>query len=217
MIKFALTIISIILGITTLILTIRLKSRRSLAYEILSETQVLEVREEVSRQIRVFYGDQRVKDLNLVLIGIVNNGNREIKKEDFVDPLTLVFNSTAEILDIKIEDKYPRNLKVDYEKKTQNKLEIGLDLVNPRDWFVLKILIAKYSNFDDFDGRISGVSEIEEYKHPISIIKHFSGLILFAIILASIYLAANISSAPSSKLVPYFQKCTKIYAKVYIL
>jgi hypothetical protein len=192
MIELTLTIVSIVLGITTIVLTIRLRSRRSLAYKILSETQVLEVKEQVSQRIRVFYEDQKIKDLHLVLIGIVNDGNREIKKEDFVEPLALVFNSTAEIVDIKIEDRYPENLAVAYNKKAQNKLEIGLDLVNPRDWFILKILISKYSDFG-VNARISGVGEIEEYRPPMSIVKRFSGLIFFGIILILIYMSAKVS------------------------
>lgn len=154
---------TIFFGILTLILTNKLTRRKSLAYKVLVETPLVRMISLIKEDFRAIYEQEEAKNIYLLLIGIRNNGNMQISKEDFKKPVSFEFNPQAMILDVELEKSEPKKLSARLDLVGSNKVAIMLDLMNPKEWFILKFLIAEYESFD-IDSHIIEMGKISEYR-----------------------------------------------------
>lgn len=160
-------IIGVIIALFTLI-----KSRRkkSLEYRIISDTLIFEtenLEDQMKEHLRVFYGQKEVKNISLLEVKFTNNGDFHIAGDDFKKPLSIEFNQGARILgEIEIKDSDPKDLLIRSTVTAENKAEIIPDLMNPKEWFVLKLLVAENSDYD-IDARIAGIKKLTGYEPPM--------------------------------------------------
>jgi hypothetical protein len=149
-------VISSILVITIYILQ---RKTKKLSYEVLSNSQLLTVEEELQGKVKVLYDGNEVKNVHLLTIKIINDGNQSILPTDFVRPLRISVNLSATILTKEIIDENPQKLGIEYELDG-NTIIFTPSLLNAKDSFTLKMLVSNLDGRINFDCRINGVQDI---------------------------------------------------------
>jgi len=155
-------IMGLVVGIVSYI---KLKVKKRLSYEVKSRFSLLKIGNQIKHDVKVIYGQEEVKNIHLLLVKIINDGNKHILEEDFIEPITFKFNHQAKVLDTEIQDSDPKNIKMSFDSRTNNVVEIMPVLLNPGDWFVLKLLVSEYEDFE-LGARIIGVRKLTIYKYP---------------------------------------------------
>ena len=167
-IEILLGLLAVIAAITVpLIIYFLQKSKKRLAYEVVSNTQLVGVKSEVQNKIKIYYENKLVADVHLLLIRIINNGNQSISIGDFAKRIDINLGNNLNILTCEILRQYPDNLDVNVIKMI-NSIEIEPLLLNPKDNFTIKILLSDYKEDFEVSARIEGIGKIEVYKgaHP---------------------------------------------------
>lgn len=159
--------LAIFFGITTLILTVKMRRKRSLCYTVISETPLLSIKERIREDIKIIYRNEEVKDLHFLLIGIENDGNEPLQMDDFKKPITFMFNSQAKILEDGIAYSHPEDLQISSDRKADNEIGFVPELLNPKESFVLKFVLTEYDNFN-VQTRVVGLKEIKKHIYSSS-------------------------------------------------
>lgn len=168
--------IEILLGFSAVIAAITVpliiyflqKSKRRLAYEVVSNAQLVGVKSEVQNKIKIYYENKLVENVHLVSIRIINSGNQPISIDDFARPISIQLGSNTNILTSEVLGLNPKDLDVSI-LKMQNSVEIQPLLLNPNDSLTLNILISDYRGGLEVSARVRGISNIEIYRKPESI------------------------------------------------
>jgi hypothetical protein len=134
------TVVTILIPI---IIYLKSTPTRSLSYKIINIIPLLDFREEVKDKIKITFMGNKVEDVTLSLIQFVNTGKKELTKDDFVEPITLIFDKDNKILTAEISESKPENLGVVLSSK-DNVLTIdGIKLINSKEFFTIKIFTTK--------------------------------------------------------------------------
>ncbi len=147
------------------------KSKKRLAYEVISDTQLVGVKSEVQNKIKIYYENEPVENVHLISIEFINNGNQPISIDDFTRPVNIHLGDDVNILTCEILDQNPRNLDVNFVN-TQDSIKIQPLLLNSNDNFTLNVLLSNYKGELEVSARVKGISNIEVYRKPESIKKH---------------------------------------------
>lgn len=196
--------IGILVGLATFVLAaFWQKKRKKIAYEIISNTQLLSVKDEVKSRLQILFDQKPVHNLNLVVLKIYNAGNEPISPEDFKDKLTVEFGDNAQILEADVVDVFPKNMQANIEQ-TANSISLVPLLLNDGDSVKLKILLSKYSHIH-ITGRITGVNQISgagiEQLTPRSFLKDLATILGFAVV-GTVCGAIAVSLFVSEKILP---------------
>jgi hypothetical protein len=173
---------AIAIGIAIL-LYYRQRRRKRLGYQILANTPVLTVDEEIRGKIKVSYEDIAVRNLQLLLLKFINTGNVPIATVDFERPLSISFGSDAKILSSEVIASSPSDLSPSISATTQGILVAPL-LLNPNDYFTIKALVTERQGGVSVTARIIGVERVVYVKE--SLIKR--GAPMFAVGVVSLCL-----------------------------
>ncbi len=146
---------------TSIILYMKSRSRKSLAYSIVSITRLLSVKTEIKKDLQMFYKGKPIEQVHLVLIKIINNGNLPVTANDFERPFSLQFKENAQILSAEIANANPSSLQPSIKVEEQ-KVILDPILLNSSDSITLKMLVSKLTCNFDLDARVVGVREIRE-------------------------------------------------------
>jgi hypothetical protein len=68
--------------------------RKVLAFEIVSNSPLLRVRDEVKEKIQVLYEGQPVGNVGLIIVKVLNEGNQQVLAQDFVEPIAFRLGPT---------------------------------------------------------------------------------------------------------------------------
>lgn len=136
---------------------------KKLAYKVITSEDILSYSQDIQDNLEINYNNQRVDNLSLFIVSIINIGGIPIEKSDFEDRIYLEFDSNDAIVDAEVTNCKPKNLNIQIQEY-QNSIGIEPCLINPKDKFDLKILLKNEVGNYSFDVRISGISEIEELK-----------------------------------------------------
>ena len=152
-----LEIIIIIAAFVIFFLQIR---KKTLTYTVLTNSGLVPVSTEVKSDIQIRYKGKLVPEVRLVEIRIKNSGSLPIKPEDYIEPLRLQLPNSR-ILSSEVMDAH--SLGASIETKLSNRSEIVLSktLLNPTDFFDVKILLTDGDADFSVVGRIVGVSKIQ--------------------------------------------------------
>jgi hypothetical protein len=137
------------------------KNRKRLSYEILSNVLLISTDEEIQDKVEVLYEGQRVKNVRLLVIKLVNDGHVPIKKDDFDKPVKFIFPN-AKILTADKLTTYPENLGITSHYRN-DWLEMDPALFNRKDYVQFKLLLNDYQSMK-IDARIIGVSAIRKVR-----------------------------------------------------
>lgn len=134
---------------------------KSLSYRIINMSALLSVKEEARDKIKISYAGKEVENVTLLLLEFVNTGNVPIIPTDIIKPICITFDKEAKVLTSEVENGR-RNLGI-VMTTNEDSVTIKPELINPKDSFIIKILLSKAINgFNISDYRIVGIEEIKE-------------------------------------------------------
>lgn len=143
----------------------KLRRKKSLVYETITDTSLISVGKSIESEVDITFRGNKVEDVHLLQVKIINNGNEHVKEEDFKKPITFKFNPEVEIMDKSAEEKSSENIQVSFNLKAENIVEIIPNLLNQKDWFIVNFLLNKYEKFD-LSLHAIDIGGIKEYKSP---------------------------------------------------
>jgi len=161
--------------IIPIVLYLKQRQKKVLSYEIVSDTPLLSVKEEIKTKLQILFEGKPVQQVYLGMVRVFNSGNMPIEVKDYDCPITLCFGEGAQILTAEIVKTDPNNLRPSINVKN-NEIVISPILLNRGDFLTLKILATTSCDQMVVNGRIVGVKEI----------KQFTGVKLRYYVLASI-------------------------------
>ncbi len=161
-------ILAIVFFIISVYLTFKLRRKKSLAYETVTDTSLISVGKAIESEVDIIFQGKKVEDVHLLQVRIMNDGNEHVKKEDFKKPITFEFNPDVEIMDKSAKKKSSENIEVTLDLKAQNVVEVIPTLLNKKDWFIVNFLLNKYENFN-LSLHAVDIGEIKVYRPPFLI------------------------------------------------
>ena len=159
-------IIGAIFGVAALLLTIVLyrnqRQKKAFTYQIIANTQLLTVSQEIRGRVKILLDDKPVKDVGYVQIRLANSGNVPILATDFVDAVHIAFDKASELLSYEVTETSPVGLDAILMHPDDHRILLQPMLLNPDDSIVIKVLVGQFSGQIQITGRIVGVKQIEE-------------------------------------------------------
>jgi hypothetical protein len=156
--------VGVLITILTILVTIwiykRQKNQKSLSYEILSESLLLRVEDELKGKVKILYEDKPVQKVHLIVLKTINSGNIPILTSDYETPITYTCGEDSQILSSEIIEKYPKDL-TEIFSINEKYVQIQPKLMNSGDFFIMNLLVSKYEKPLKITGRIVGVKEIK--------------------------------------------------------
>jgi hypothetical protein len=136
------------------------RQRKRLAYDLVSRNQLLTVKEELEGKLQVLFDGQPTRDICLLVVKIINNGNVAIASADYEKNIFIGTGASSKILSAAITEVDPENLAVDLVTQESN-IQITPTLLNPRDSISLKLLVSDFAGKLAVDARVIGIKKIE--------------------------------------------------------
>jgi hypothetical protein len=133
------------------------KSRRELAFGMLSNRTVIAIDSTMSERIQITLDGQPVENVHLVVFALKNTGNTPFKEDDFSRPPRIDFGRDSKILDAKITKQFPENLNASTEYDDKSILIKPL-LMNSGEFFVVQALVSGSSPQAHCDLRAQGIT-----------------------------------------------------------
>jgi hypothetical protein len=160
--QFVGVLVTIIVGVISIILVLKERNKKALSYELVSHASLLSVEKEVKDKLSIAYEGKPISQLTLNLIRLINSGNTPITTTDFVRPPTILFDETSEIISAEVSERKPTGLEATV---THNSTQVTVKptLLNGGDWFEIKILSSGQGKITSVKGRVVGVREIAHF------------------------------------------------------
>ncbi|MDY6990973.1 MAG: hypothetical protein SWQ30_23265 [Thermodesulfobacteriota bacterium] len=137
----------------------RQQKQKRIAYEIISSTSLLSVRNEVKSKLQVFFEQKPIENLSLLIIQIYNAGNEPVLSTDYEKPISIGFGDKAEVLEADITGVSPESIQPKIDR-TPKAVSLQPLLLNGGDSITLKVLLANFDGNASVTGRIAGVKQI---------------------------------------------------------
>ena len=168
------------------------KKKKSLAFLVISDTQLQSLNDIESGNLQVIYKDSPVKNVHLLVLKIINNGNLPIATRDFDEPLCFSFGEQSKILNGGIIDQDPKTLLTTFSV-ISNKIRIEPLLFNPKDHITFKLLVSGYENVEPTT-RIVGIREVNQLSNNsleyVIINTYLIVILLFLIFVFAMFIVA---------------------------
>lgn len=124
-------------------------------------------------RLKLYFDKKLIKSINLFVIDVSNEGDAEIRPEDFEHSLVIRYPETSRILHVETDCTNPPNLGLTFEEmKEQHLLAVKPLLLNKGDSFCLRLYVEQDNNLTDpdIDARIAGteVIRVSERDKPLS-------------------------------------------------
>ena len=152
-----LEIIIVIAAFIILFLQIR---KKALSYIVLTKSGLVPFPHEVQGNVQILYKGKVVPNVQLVEMRIKNSGNLPIKPEDYIEPLRVRLPN-SKILSSEVRDAHSVGAYIETKLSNRSEIVLSKTLLNPTDFFDVKILLAEGDADFSVLGRIVGVSKIQ--------------------------------------------------------
>src|SRR5213080_4816710 len=87
------TIVGTVIGIVvTLLIARKQRNHKEIAYEIVSDTFIANINEEMKDRVEIQFDGNPVKDMRLVVLRVLNSGNRAVTLTDYGKPIKFEFD-----------------------------------------------------------------------------------------------------------------------------
>jgi hypothetical protein len=149
--------------IAVIVIYLRQREQRHLDYQFISINALLQ--EGASGTgVKVLYDNISISDPYLIIMRIINTGNKPITPDDFKTPVKVQFADSckvvfAEVVESKPPDLAPELVVGDHDAQLKS------SLFNPGDWVSVKLVVDGYPEERTVTGRVVGVRELRQY-HP---------------------------------------------------
>lgn len=168
------------------------RNRKSISYEIVSNTPLLSSNESIRDRIQILYDNLPVKNVHLVILKITNDGKQPITKTDFIKPLTFTLSAQSQILSFEALILKPKNLDLELNF-SENILFLQTNLLNSNDSITLKVIVSSYDFNISADARIVGVKEINKVNSNIRSAKLSYTFLICLFLFGSIFSLLSLS------------------------
>jgi hypothetical protein len=164
--QFLVNVTIAILAIIIPVLIYRKKqNQRGITYQVISNTSILNFKEDIKGRVQVLFDNKPVGDVRLVILKIWNSGNIPILPNEHIDPIKFDFGNNVEILDTDVLETVPGDIKENAKaslKRNMGGFVLEPLLLNSNDSITLKILVAQPLLTEDIrvNARIVGVNQI---------------------------------------------------------
>jgi hypothetical protein len=142
------------------------RNRKRLSYLITARVPLVSTPEAMRDRLEIKFHGRTVYAVTLVVVRLVNDGYKAIKKADFDEPVKLSLSGGAELLSVVKGDSSPENLDTKPKHLNQTTVEISPALFNRGDYSEFALFV----NGDKFEihatARIEDVSEIRQASSP---------------------------------------------------
>jgi hypothetical protein len=165
--QFAGAIFGLVAILVSVIFFLAQRKRKSLAYEVVTNTPLLSVAEEIKGKLKILYEDKLVSKVQLVLLKLTNTGNIPILSSDFDREVSFSFGASTQILSAEISDTEPKDNSDASIVINGFKVIVKPILFNSGDSITVRALLGQFDGKIIVDGRIVGVKEISEKKEKI--------------------------------------------------
>lgn len=159
------TFIAAILALLALIFSVYTyfgnRETKSLRIEILSNSPLISMDDNITKDITVLYKDRPVRAVSLILVRLENSGNVPIRENDYSSPIVFSLASNAEVGEASIVETKPNSIEISPAKIATNQTELSNSLLNPGDQVLLRILALNNDGTLNITARIAGISEVE--------------------------------------------------------
>lgn len=153
-------LIAILSLVVTTIFYYKSRHKKSLSYEILSESPLISVDAQIKGKLQISLNDKPVGNLHMILIRFINDGNLPISANDYERPVSIEFVDTSNIISAEFVNANPDNL-VTTLTVGNGSVSIKPVLMNSGDSFTVKILVSEYNGEFGVDTRILGVKNLK--------------------------------------------------------
>ena len=134
--------------------------KKTLTYTILTHASLVSDSDKAKDNIEIHYKGKVIPNVRLVEIRIKNSGNLPIKPEDYVEPLRIRPYSSR-ILSGEVRDMYSVGASIEKELSNQSEIVLSKTLLNPKDFFDVRLLLSGGNADFSLVGRIVGVTTIQ--------------------------------------------------------
>jgi hypothetical protein len=139
------------------------KNKKGIVFEIISNTPILSIHDEVKGNLQVLYDNKPVDDIRLLVLKLWNYRRGAIEPKDYILPIIFNFGANAEVLATTVLDETPSDIKKELEGNgliiLKNEIEIKPILLHSKDFIRFKVLVTKFEKVE-VSARINGVSRI---------------------------------------------------------
>jgi hypothetical protein len=157
--QFIGAIFGIIAILISLVIFFLQRSKKSLAYEVVTSSPLFTAKEEIKEDLEVYFKKKLVKDVQLIILKVKNDGNQPILKTDFDEPLKFIFDNNSEVLTAEIISK-TESLTIAL-LVNNNEITINPSLLNSGDFFEIKVVNSQESDVK-CEGRVVGIEKIRK-------------------------------------------------------
>lgn len=164
--------IATVCAILVSILLWRLNQKnKSLSYEVLWRAPLLNVRGAARKKLEVFYEGKPVGEAELIILRIWNSGHIPVNAGEFLSPLSVKFNPTAEVIATGVTETMPGDLEERLKGKpliagAENAMvQINPILLNPDDSITLQLVVRKAVGRIAVEGHVQGISKVNAYHY----------------------------------------------------
>lgn len=182
-----LSVLAIVIAIVGIVL--RERRRKGFSYNIGSANPVVSVEKRVADRVRIYFDDEQVENVHLIVMDIWNSGNQSILETDFNRDVSFNFGEDALILSSSVVAVEPRDLEPSFILMG-NSARLSPLLLNDGDRMTVNFLVSNWdSDALDVDGRIIGVKNIKRDLEISTMSQIFIvlGLALFPILIILAY------------------------------
>lgn len=137
------------------------RPKSSVSWKIIANSPLVKISSEIRGNLQVLFDGSPVKDIQLIIIKIINTGNVSIKSGDYEHPINLNFDKKAQILTAEVIETNPNNIEASTNIEG-NSVIISPTLLNKGDSVTIKTLVNQFNNHISIDGRIVGVKDIKK-------------------------------------------------------
>lgn len=152
-------LLEIITIIAVFVIFFRQIRKKTLTYTVLTNSDVIPESREGKSNIQIHFKGKVVLQVRLIEIRIKNSGSLPIKPEDYIEPLSLRLPN-SEILSSEISDNQSLGAYIETRLSDRSEIVLSKTLLNPTDFFDVKVLLADGDADVSVAGRIVGVSKI---------------------------------------------------------
>ncbi len=148
-----------------------------------------------SDRLKLYFDNKLIKSINLFLIDVSNEGDVEIRPEDFEHSLVIKYPETSRILHVETDCKNPPNLSVTFEEmKELHLLTVKPLLLNKGDSFCLRLYVAQEDKLTDpdIDARIAGTEVLRVSERDTSLSSRLYFVTISASLAVSILTLASL-------------------------
>lgn len=158
------------IGLFTIIVTIiiyrKQQNRRSVTYEIISDTPILSLKEEIKGRVQVLFDTKPVGEVRLVTLKLKNSGDMPVLPNEYIEPIKVDFGESADILDVDVLETVPDDIKNTIKallKVEGSKIVFEPFLLNSGDAVIIKALIAqpRLTKEIKVSTRIIGINQLQ--------------------------------------------------------